>query len=221
MDFRDYQPQIAPAFIQDTNGIAFTRAEGDVKDALADRCQHAVKARFPNLAPDDALDTLGVERGLPRIPGEARSEYSERLRDAWNSWALGGTPLGLLQALAEAGYTTRLVIPGGLDYSLASGALVVTPLAAGSWLIDSDPPLWSRFQVLFTDSSEFSDPLPASGSSTVEALRAIVRRWQPAHATCAGLIVPTAGRLWGYPYGRTWGTQGGTWSGNTATTWEV
>lgn len=39
---------------------------------------------------------------------------------------------------------------------------------------------------------------PAADSQTVNMLRRIIRQWQPAHATCAGIVVHTAGLLFGW-----------------------
>jgi hypothetical protein len=150
MKYREYQPLIAPPWLQREKGAAWLRALGDVKDGQVERCKAAVKARMPLLAPADALGAIGVERGIPRGPGESNASYAGRLVGAWETWACAGSPRGMLVALRSAGYgDAHLLIARQLDYSLdVSGELRADWLAAGSWNIDNQPAFWSQFQVL-------------------------------------------------------------------------
>jgi hypothetical protein len=150
MRYREYQPLIAPPWLQREKGAAWLRALGDVKDGQVERCKQAVKVRMPILAPADALGAIGVERGIPRGPGESNASYAGRLVGAWETWASAGSPRGMLAALRAAGYgDAHLLIARQLDFSLdASGKLRVAGLAAGSWNIDNQPAFWSQFQVL-------------------------------------------------------------------------
>jgi hypothetical protein len=150
MKYREYQPLIAPPWLQREKGAAWLRALGDVKDGQAERCKAAVKARMPLQAPGDALAAIGLERGIPRGPGESNASYAGRLVGAWETWASAGSPRGMLAALRAAGYgDAHLLIARQLDFSLdASGELRVAGLAPGSWNIDNQPAFWSQFQVL-------------------------------------------------------------------------
>jgi uncharacterized membrane protein YeaQ/YmgE (transglycosylase-associated protein family) len=60
---------------------------------------------------------------------------------------------------------------------------------------------------------------PADDSATVNLLRRTVRHWQPAHATCGGIVVQTAGRHFGWP-ARTWG-EAGVWGGAESHVWSL
>jgi hypothetical protein len=107
VSYRAWRMSLVPTTHQRPTGQAFQGALGDVEDALIDRAKQAVKARFPLLAPPDALTALGVERQLPQGPGESTAAYAARLQGAWLLWPWAGTPYGLLRAFWDAGYHER------------------------------------------------------------------------------------------------------------------
>jgi hypothetical protein len=88
----------------------------------------AVKARMPELAPSDALDNIGNERGLIQqgtIAGSAESNtaFGTRLKTAWDTaWPYAGTPLAiLLQLYYSLGYTdVGINQQNGLSYSITT-----------------------------------------------------------------------------------------------------
>lgn len=152
MDYRDYMPRVlAPGWMSRPKGAAWLRASGDLKDSIAERCKLAVKSRFARLAPPDGLSQIGGERRIEQAPIDTRATLAERVAHAWRLWAWGGTATGLLTALRDGGYPgAKLEIVNGVQYGLdGDGALVITALPVGSWLVDSTPAHWSSFVVLF------------------------------------------------------------------------
>ena len=236
MPFSDFLVRLGPTWLQRPRWAAFLGAFGRSLDDLVDRAKLSVKVRFPSDAPTDALTAIGGERQIPREPGESDSHYAARLLDAWETWKWAGTALGLLRALNTAGYSgAKLEIVNGLQYELSAQLeLVTTQLPRGSWLIDSDQTFWSKFQVVFCHPNlprQWARGLPAETSDEVNAMRALVRKWAPGFATCAGIVVITRGRSFGFPVGHvvplrglTFGslhTRGYGFSGNAVTLWRV
>lgn len=226
MRYRDAIPRLlAPGWLQTPKNAAWLRASGDLKDSLVERCKAAVKARFPLVAPRDALDVAGAERQLERGPAESNASFAERVAGAWNIWRWGGTARGLLQALSDSGYTTTvLAIVNGKAFTLVAGELVTTPLPAGTWACDATPLFWNKFVLVLPANPWGEDP--AADDPRVELLRRLVRRWKSAHSTCADIVVINSGRLWDWPIvmgdgttPRTWAAQdtaGWLWQGNVA-----
>lgn len=219
MDYRDFLPDKAPPWMQDSYGRAYLTALGDALDNLALLTKDGVKARFPGYADEPGLGVLSDERGLLRVPGELAAAFAERLRAAWRSWPNAGTPLGLLQTLKVAGYTAVLEIVNGREYSLdGSGALVTSTIASAGWSVDATRTFWSKFDVLIVAPLPAGwPPIPGDSSPEAELVRTIVRAWKPAHATCGRIAIYQSGELWGRPTGL-WG-DAGTWAGGTVTYW--
>src|SRR5260370_27218568 len=139
--YRQYRQSLVPTTHQRPQGQAWQGLMGDVEDTLVDRAKQAVKARFPLLAPPDALTALGVERQLPQGPSETTAAYGARVQNAWNTWPWAGTAYGLLSALQVLGYTNvYLETCRAQQYTLPAGSttLTIASLAAGQWFIDSN-----------------------------------------------------------------------------------
>src|SRR5690606_37201251 len=113
---------------------------GMMFDLLAEGAQAAVLAsKFGSeyFAPD-ALDYIGVERNLPRFPGETDTNYEARLRDAWNLWRQAGTNGGIIAMFDALGIAAEIKTNADWDW-------------------DGDTDNWSRFWVVLTDHSWVSD----------------------------------------------------------------
>jgi hypothetical protein len=149
MGYRDYQVQIAPPWLRGPVGSAWLRASGDGQDELADRARAAVKARLPGHGPTVAMQIIGEERGVERLPGDTDEAYATRVRGVWSQRRWAGTPYGVLLALADIGYpTAHLMIHRGRDYSLSGGALATHLMVSGRWVMDAREAFWSQFEVL-------------------------------------------------------------------------
>ncbi len=218
MKYRDAIPRLlAPGWLQTPKNAAWLRASGDLKDSLVERAKAAVKARFPLLAPRDALDSAGAERQLERGPSETNESFAARVVGAWNIWRWGGTAGGLLHALADSGYPDAiLAIVGGKAYALVDGEVTTTTLPAGSWACAATPTFWSRFVVVLPANPWGEDP--ASDDPRIELIRRLVRRWKSAFSTCTDIAVLNAGRMWDWPL-TTDGSTPRTWDAQEAAGW--
>ena len=218
MPYREYQPRIAPPWLLGKNGRAWLTAVGDVKDSLSDRLKRAVTARFPTLAPTDALAKIGEERGIRRAVGESDESYAARVADALSLWAWAGTPTAMFRALWDAGFTeARIELVNGGDLVFDEEGIVTrAEMPAGNWLTRATR-FWSDFVVLFTDTSQFNGE-----TAKLATLRSIIAQWKPAFATCKGIVVIVAGRCYDWP-ATTWTAWGAssTWSGNTVNLYEA
>lgn len=73
-------------------------------DELLSDAKVAVKVRFPDLAPEDALPKVGADRVLPRLPGETLAAWRARLSGAWEVWSWAGTRHGLEVVAGQLGF---------------------------------------------------------------------------------------------------------------------
>lgn len=229
--YQDYQAKLSPTALLKPNGAAFEAAFGAMKDAQLERDIAAVKARYPTVAPSDALNIIGADRLMPRGQSETDAAYSARLANAWNTWPWAGTPYGMLQAFRATGYTSVVIgqVRGGKVFTLdASGNLVRSAEGSGIW--ETDPlsfpysPLnqtfWSKFDVVFPFPliASWGGGPPASSSAEANFIRALIQAWKPGHATCNRIVIVTAGRVLGYPV-RTLGGGNGNVGSNTTVVW--
>jgi hypothetical protein len=227
MKYIDFHKFNSPPWLQRTIGGKFQAALGKDMDTILDNVRQAAISGYPdntNVAgvltntPPDALKYIGADRVLPRISGETDVNYAERLRTAWDAWALAGGFLGLLRALARAGY------PVGL----ASGAVVIQKTARYAYLTGDGltgtvtyathtgftfdaqgPEIWNQFGLFFgADVSTLT-----VGSAAAEALNALIRTWKPAKARFMGTWIELTAPWWGWPIGSTWGAGGRVWGG--------
>lgn len=110
MGYKEYQEGIAPPRFQGPAGLGWFTAHGQWHDALVTFLQEGVQARFPSIAPEDALAIIGAERGLSRYPNEALPAWRNRVQNAFEFWALAGTIPGVKQACLQMGYRNPQVI---------------------------------------------------------------------------------------------------------------
>lgn len=197
-------PSLAPPRLRERWGAALMGVLGGVKDDIASATREAVKVRFLETCPDDALPEHGAERGIERYPGEGAPSYRARLRAAWETWLYAGTRRGVLAALSAAGFT----------------AAIYDVRAAPAWWVGAWPPNnpggmvasdWARFYVVLSapfpfawavrhwgDGSDWgelgADGTPLLWGSTatlgqLEFVRALIRKWKAAHERCAYVFV--------------------------------
>lgn len=217
--YQDYQEGVAPRWLRTGVGSNWFRAQGDAKDKLELWVKDAVKARFPSLAPPDALAVIGGDRQLDQGVTESEADYRVRLRKAWSVWPWAGTPTGLLRAFLYAGYpNVALLTAQGDTHTLDGSGDVVTTHTPGGFSFS--PPFWNVFRVLFFAPlpASWSPSLPANNSDEVNGLRRIVRLWKAAHAKQVDFVV-VEGAVWGFPTTQAWGDSGLDWGSTGTTTW--
>jgi len=109
--FADWLQLLAPPWLLDDGGRAVLSTIGTQLDRERDLASQGVMARFPEVAPPDALPQIGVDRGLPRAPYDTDASYGTYLRGAWETWGGdpvlaggAGKPAGVIHALKRAGF---------------------------------------------------------------------------------------------------------------------
>lgn len=220
-DFREwYVSTLFPAWLLGPMGQGFALAFGQIKDAAKDAAKEAVKARFPLLAPADALPSIGSDRLLER-GAQTEAAFRAYLAEAFDLWSAGGTATGIEAAVDVLGYGTATVYDAhaiglGPDPTPSSSwAKFIVYLDGHPWASDGiwdDPGTWD-------DGGTWDSTAPLAAASAI--LRA-VRRWKGAHALCVAVVLPFGDtELWDLPIGGIWDDPG-TWDeGNGAAYWPV
>jgi hypothetical protein len=200
--YRDWLKLAGPPWLQGEIARAFLGEVGGALDDQRDRLVEATTASMPGLAPTDALEEIGTDRMLPRGSGESDQDYAERLRLAFDTWALFGSHRALLEQLALQGYGTGVIIQrNGLRTSLSGG--VVTYTSMPEWTFDWRPSeFYNQFGILFPADV----PALVDGSEEAAIVHALALRWRPAKALYFGFYVVTGTPVWGWPTTRTWGS---------------
>lgn len=188
-DFREWASLLSPGSWRAYWGTRFIGgAIGLLFDMLAEGASIAVfvsKMGSRNF-PDDSPDLLGIERNMPRFPGEATTSYTQRLKDAWKLWRESGTSGGINKMFFRW-------LP----------ATSVTFHTNASWDWDSQPTNWSRLWVVliahpWTDDGTWDDPGTWDDGGTwdttatadeVRAARDIVRSFKSGHEICVAICV--------------------------------
>jgi hypothetical protein len=177
---------IAERLVQGTLGFVF--------DMLAETMRAAVKSWMLGSQdyPSDALPVMGQARMLPRYPTESESAYKLRLHAAWELWAQAGSPQ---------------IIIAQLSYGLGLTALIEEN---HTWDWDGEPALWARMWTVITghpwvswtigDGTAIGQSGKTIGSTArqadVDAVRAVVAQWKPAHVRSEHIIVVLDPGLW-------------------------
>jgi hypothetical protein len=206
MSYERYQLQLAPPWLRQKTGRAWLEAHGQQKDALVQLVLEAVIARFIQSAPEDALDSLGRDRGLRRYPDERLEAWRARVLGAWDFWILGGTLAGVELMLETLGYQASVYEH-----------------------FRSDPTIWSEFTVFLRDENrdftaagwgEFAwgatDHFWGSSVRLSETVRVreVVDLVKAAHSKARTIMFIAEGFAWGEP-GFTWGQLA--WGGRSTT----
>jgi hypothetical protein len=258
--YTSWLPKQLPGGFSRTQFIALMKSTGQLLDAQEDFLRQAVLAGFPTkgaldlinfptnpqyaLAPSDALDAIGSDRGLPRAVAESPADnggtndqaYAARLLGAWEAWKYGGSHYGLLRALALAGYTDMVIVQqNGRDAQLTGSTGTVADLSLGALMTCADrlnppwtslPPgwdfsgysdntFWSIFGLVFTaDASNLQSNGDGSLSPGQVAIARITEGWKPSEMAFFGSYVILAGNVLGWPTSQTLGS-GETLGGNS------
>jgi hypothetical protein len=216
-DCKTYQLALCPPHLLAPTGEAWELVQGLIKDAHAEGTREGVALRFVLHAPLDALPVLGSERQIERAPGEEIEVYRQRLVDAWDAWGRAGTAAGILGQLAAAGITNAAVVEGpdgawggfvwgdGTLWGYAHVGEVwggfgwgdgtiwgehVGPMTWATWFLDVSPPhgftapqAWGAFT--WGDGALWG----FGNAELMEFTRRVIRKWQPAHVRCLGVLV--------------------------------
>lgn len=198
-DFRRQLEQISPPWMRARRSLELWNVLGLGLDAFADAARDAVKARFVNLAPIDALGLIGSDRLLERYSVQTDDSWRTWIASAWDLWTFAGTEDIVERALHEAGF------PNASVHDVHNPP----PGWATTWPPDGDTDNWSRFWVWLAEPWPFDWQIVEWGdghlwgdghtwgsTATVEEINLIrrtVRKWRPSHVICAGIYVPFSG----------------------------
>lgn len=165
---RDVIKTISPPWLQTGTAEKFLYSLGLSMDALLDKLNQGVKARFPKDAPPSALPFIGADRLIPQGILESTSSYTTRLQQAFDAWAFAGMNRGVLAQIL--GYLTPfaplvravtdprpiniLITANKWDTYLAGASLVGnqtptnTAVVAMNWNWDGQQLPWRFFVIL-------------------------------------------------------------------------
>jgi Phage tail protein (Tail_P2_I) len=193
-------------------------------------------------SPDDALPFLARDRRLDRYPLETPAQHRQRLIDAWETYALGGSETNINEQLRAAGYgpTTRSPawgepgLPwGGTGYAWGDLGTYIQFRPQELGPRGEPAPYWSQFWVVFAPGFHpvVGPPIPwgtfvwgdtydgvwgplGYSQEFKRTIAGIIRKWKPSRYVCRGFLfkLGTLDVAWGYP-GHAWGTAGLIWGG--------
>lgn len=222
--WQQYQYDLSSTQLRQPVGAAIEAALGLQKDFAADRIRYSIKAKFPNLAPPDALANIGFERGMPQGVTESSAAYASRLQQAWTLWQFAGTAFGMLRILYLTGYPNVVIaqVTAGNQFTLDTTGTILLVSTNGKWTSTFiGDPFWSRFDIIFPaplPALWIANGVPSSSSSEANFIRGIIQSWKSAQSTPNRIIIITSGKSWGYPASQAWGAGTGNWGG-AATVW--
>lgn len=183
-DYAEFESGHAPPWLAGPKGVAWWLVWGHFKDALAEGGKQAIKARMPLLGPPDALPALAEERSLERLPPDSETSWRERLAEAWELWALGGTKQGVLGAVQRIGLPA-VTLEEAYEYDPGDPAWArfrVSVATPNPWLSDG---LWSD-PGFYDDGGTWDS---TASPEEVQRVRRQVRLWKGAHTACDGVAV--------------------------------
>lgn len=208
--FRNIIVNLVPGWLRREWGAKFLYTTGVVLDGVMQWADEGVSARFPALAPDDALPAIASDRGVILGFDEPRASKEVRLRRAIDDAKTAGTPYAMLEQLAAyfTGHSIRIGIVtnrGTWHVRDENGDVTMTRLA-GNWDWDGSPARWARFWVILWPLDDLIEAGPNIGGawtigqagatigttaspSMVSTVREIVRAWKPAGRRCSEIIV--------------------------------
>lgn len=183
-------------------------------DELVERAKAAAKADLPSEAPDDALEYIGEDRVIERMPLEDLDVYRARLAGAWEAWSWACTWRGIASPIILAGL--------GAPTLLTQRQLPRPPR----------PEWWSRFTVLFTGRFVWDGGLTWDGEAAWDSrvvapietmdidaardrLRHLIRPWKSAHDRVTSAIIARGAWLW--DDGEAWESAGAVWDAAVVT----
>lgn len=183
-DLVDHQLSLCPPWLLERYGEALQLVLGLAKDAIAEGAREAVVQRFVRHCAADALKHHGSERQIFRAPGESLEAYRTRLIQAWEAWSKAGTAAGILLQLEPAGVTNATITEGAsIDPAVTS--------SWAKWYLTAHEPHPFTPPITYGSGHVYGDEaLYGFGDDhAIAYVRAVIRKWQPAHVLCTGVLV--------------------------------
>jgi hypothetical protein len=208
MALRDSFTKITPGWLQGFVGSRYLTMMLVTLDSLWEKTRQSTRARFPTVAPPDALPFIGNDRLIDRGFQETADSYRVRLLSWLVQWKLAGHAFAVLNGVA--GWVTPTAIPtkavtnsGFWWLRAADGTLTFHPSSPSNWNWDGGAQWWRAWVILYVDGIwTRADPLgtPARtlgdgrtlGSSAtraqIDGLRAQVRKWKTQNSVVPFII---------------------------------
>lgn len=183
-----------PAWLKKPQTSKLTGSIGFICDGIAEglhRCLSSGLFNHPNLA-TDGLDLRGIERGIPRRPGESNPDYALRLKNAWEMWQNVGTRAQLIDEIeGHLGVSDVFIVAA---YEWDGGTYP-------AWSNPAELDNWSRFWVYVPNTGHDFEPdgvwdspgnwddggvwdFEALTWQQAQRLRFVIRHYRPAHEVC-------------------------------------
>lgn len=187
MNFSEYIKSLLPGFLRRTDGTVtdidrWAESLGVTLDELKQVIFHVRRAWLLDTAVGQELDLHGQDRRIPRLPNESDDAYRQRLKSAYESYALGGTNPGIAEVLKKMGY------PDAYMHELYKDG-VVTPLHDGQNFYNSlanhqGGIRWAEFKIFMgiQDDKDYA-------ANERQALLAAIKRSKASHSRMAALVL--------------------------------
>jgi len=222
--FKEWITQtLAPIWLRGVWGAKYLGVVGDAADRIATASKDAVKVRFVDISPDDALPYNGAARNIERYTADTNSTYRNRLLDPWSLFEFAGSGNGIITRLNDQGYENVSVY----------GWYQLQPYVEAQWAnwysafwVYIDPPHGITTDGNWDDPGTWDDVIPctiAGGpdgvgawdcnmtAATVLEIKHAIWKWKAAHEICANISILIAGDRWEdvTPWDNgTWGADG-------------
>lgn len=240
--FRTSQYSLLPSWLTNGEGELLAYSLGLVMDCWMERLRLGIKARFPEYAPDDALNALGRDRKIIRGINEPRAAYAARLLRWLDDHKVRGTPFALMEqirAYCQADVMVRTVDRRGNWFTIDRDGVRAYSLNAANWDWDGGSLAnWARFWLIIYPTAEglpwtrvenwgtwpWGNATKSIGLSAdldqIASVRQILKDWKPAGTVCEWVIVAYDDASFS-PAGSTApGGNWGTWGIDNAGTYE-
>jgi hypothetical protein len=189
----DHLFTLAPYRFQSGNAGVYTLLLGILADGLEQLLFDAFVFRQINEpgSPDDVLQELGSETGMPRFFGESADQHRERLKNRWETLPFYGQEGSLIASLEQSGFGDVTI------FTDIPGTDVAVPAIRGGSAYDIQPyPPSSQWPSQFIvrckltadniDAGTYSDML---SDKRLQTLRMLIRLIKPVDWVCREIIL--------------------------------
>ena len=225
MRFRDYFEKLLPPWLLNYSGGRLMMGEvALIHDLLAEGATQAVKAHElrSDTSPNDALPSIGDERGLPRYAADTDDTYRERLAEGWEAWQHAGNDVAILGQYDAFGLTSVAIVTvlGGFAFewppNLADWsrfAIVIFP--PHPWV--AGPHTYDSGGIYDTSGWLYDTSMLAPELASIIS---IARKWKSAHERPVAIYLIVSGHMYDEP-GLVYDTPGVVYNGGSVVIFPV
>jgi len=205
-NFADYQRGLIPTYEPNDPLLDYEEILGTKKDELVIADKSAIKSRFVQTAPDDALPHLGVNANTPKPEILTNDQYRAKLAKNWDRWIASGTNARIINDIKELGFTNVSIIPvwtlvGPNQYVNTLG---ITELNAGMipswatfWVVIDQPHGYQVINWGVPNWGGFSWGEVTGDKVRLARMVSIIKQMKPAWTSCRGIVfLQGAAKLW-------------------------